>query len=169
MVMILSLGWPVVDRLHSEYRLRQGGQLVQSRLAAARVHAIDTGLPYEFRYEPGGQRFLVLPHDPQALHAQQVPGAHGPAKIGGKLPSPQAHFDAAAGGGQEIPGDWLTGIAAAAEFTGASWSAPILFYPDGTATHATLTIRDKKSQSVTVSVRPLTGAVSVSKITRGQP
>jgi prepilin-type N-terminal cleavage/methylation domain-containing protein len=168
MVMILSLAWPVVDRYLSEYRLRQGGLLIQSRLAAARVHAIDTGVPYEFRYEPGGQRFLVLPHDRQALLAQHVPGAHGPAKIAGKLPSAQAHFDAtSAGAGQSIPGDWLNGIAAAGEFTDATWSAPILFYPDGTAAHASLTIQDKKSQSVTVSVRHLTGAVSVSKIARG--
>jgi prepilin-type N-terminal cleavage/methylation domain-containing protein len=170
MVMILSLGWPVVERYHSEYRLRQGGLLIQSRLSSARVHAIDTGVPYEFRYEPGGQRFLVLPHDLQALQAQQVPGSHGPAKVAGKLPSPQAHFDAnapGATGGQSISAEWLTGIAAAAEFADATWSAPILFYPDGTSAHATLHIIDKKSQSVTVSVRPLTGAVSVSKITRG--
>lgn len=169
-VMILGLAWPVLDRYRSEYRLRQGGLLIQSRLSSARVHAIDTGVPYEFRYEPGGQKFLVLPHDEQALHAQQVAGSHGPAKIAGRLPSPQAQFDATApgaSGGQQIPGDWLTGIAAASEFSGATWSAPILFYPDGTAAHATLTIRDKKSQSVTVSVRPLTGAVSVSKIVRG--
>ena len=170
MVMILSLGWPVVERYHSEYRLRQGGLLIQSRLSAARVHAIDTGVPYEFRYEPGGQRFLVLPHDLQAVQAQHVPGSHGPAKVAGKLPSPQAHFDAGAlgaSGGQQIPAEWLTGIAAAADFSTATWSAPILFYPDGTAAHATLTIIDKKSQSVTISVRPLTGAVSVSKIARG--
>jgi hypothetical protein len=42
-----------------------------------------------------------------------------------------------------------------------------VFYPDGTAANVVLTIRDKKSQSVTVSVRPLTGAVTVSKIVRG--
>src|SRR5258708_38988994 len=30
MVMILGLGWPVVERYHSEYRLRQGGLLIQS-------------------------------------------------------------------------------------------------------------------------------------------
>jgi prepilin-type N-terminal cleavage/methylation domain-containing protein len=167
-VMILGLAWPMLERFHSEYRLRQGGQLVQSKLAAARVHAIDTGYPYEFRYEPGGQRFLVLPHDRQALFAQQNPGTHGPARIAGKLPAPQAEFDSTvAGAGQTIPAEWLTGIAAADGYAGASWSSPILFYPDGTAAQASLTIRDKKSQHITVSVRPLTGAVSVSKIERG--
>jgi prepilin-type N-terminal cleavage/methylation domain-containing protein len=172
MVMILGLAWPVLEKYRGEYRLRQGGLLIQSRLAAARVHAIDTGVPYEFRYEPGGQRFLVLPHDWQALHSQSVPGAHGPSKIAGKLPSAQAEFDPPGPGAaavQQISADWLTGIAAAAEFTDATWSAPILFYPDGTAARSTVTIRDKKSHTVTVtvSVRPLTGAVTVSKITRG--
>src|SRR5579863_8485904 len=164
MVMILGLAWPVLDKYRAEFRLRQGGLLIQSRLAAARVHAIDTGVPYAFRYEPGGQRFLVLPYDVQTLHSQSVPGTHGPAKIAGKLPSAQAEFDSTgATGGQSISADWLAGIAAASQFTDATWSAPILFYPDGTAARGAVTIRDKKSQSVTVSVRPLTAAVTVSK------
>lgn len=94
-----------------EYRLRQAGQLVQARLAGARVHAIDTGFEYQFLFEPGGQRFLVLPHDPHALSALSNAAADGagnagatrpPPRIAGRLPSPQAHFDAAATGG--LPG-----------------------------------------------------------------
>jgi hypothetical protein len=157
----------VLEKYQSQYRLRQGGQLVQSRLSAARVHSIDSGFVYQFRYEPGGQRFLVLPYDQQALAAQPVAGKRGPTKIAGKLPSAKAKFDSGGGGAQQVPGDWLSGIAAAGEFSGANWSAPILFYPDGTASPATLTIGDKKSQIVTISVRPLTGAIAVSKIERG--
>jgi len=166
LVVVLSLSWPVLDKFQSQYRLRQGGQLVQTRLSAARVHSIDSGFVYQFRYEPGGQRFLVLPFDQQALLAQPVAGKRGPTKIAGKLPSAKAKFNSS-GGGQQVPGEWLSGIAAAGEFSGASWSPPILFYPDGTATPATIMIGDHKSQVVTISVRPLTGAVTVSKIERG--
>jgi Tfp pilus assembly protein FimT len=167
LVLILGLSWPVLENYQSQYRLRQGGQLVQTRLSAARVASIDTGFVYQFRYEPGGQRFVVLPFDQQALLAQPVAGKAGPRKIAGKLPSAKAKFGSSAVGGQQVPGEWLTGIAAAGEFSGVSWSAPILFYPDGSASAATLAIGDKKSHIVSISVRPLTGAISVSKIEKG--
>lgn len=191
LVTVLSLTWPVLDKIHSQYRLRQGGQLVQVRLAAARVQAINSGLVYQFRYEPGGQRFVVLPFDQQALSAQPAPGTHGPRKLAGKLPSARARFEAphaaagmtgagagATGAGstsaaagvnsaQSLPAAWLAGIPDVDQFTDAAWSQPILFYPDGSASQSLLTIRDGKSDYVTVSVRSLTGSISVSKIERG--
>lgn len=182
---IVGLAWPALDRLHAQYRLRQGGQLVQARLAGARVHAIDTGYVYQFLFEPGGQRFVVLPHDAQALSAaaSAAPNTGGAAssaspgtgatripKLAGRLPSPNAHFDAASTGaaqGQQLAGEWLAGIPDAGDYSNATWSAPILFYPDGTASHAQLVLRDKNSQVVTVSIRALTGGISVSKIEHG--
>jgi hypothetical protein len=61
----------------------------------------------------------------------------------------------------------LTGLASADEFASVNWSAPVVFHPDGTAGMARIVIRDKKSRIVTVSVRALTGGVSVSKIENG--
>lgn len=173
LVTALAISWPVLDRIRTEYRLRQGGQLVQARMAGARVHAIDAGVDYQFRYEPGGQRFLILPYDAQAL-AVQTTGTAGatrpPARIAGRLPSTETHFDPASSGGsvpQTIPPEWLSGIHDADQFTGVNWSAPLLFHADGTAAAAQVAIRDKKSRIVVVSVRALTGGVSVSKIENG--
>src|SRR5204862_8120765 len=70
MVMIVGLLWPAIENLNTEYSLRQAGQLVQARMAGARVPAIDLGAPYQFRYEPGGRRFLVIPYDQQLLASQ---------------------------------------------------------------------------------------------------
>jgi Tfp pilus assembly protein FimT len=170
LVTIVGFAWPALEYLHSQYRLRQGGQLVQVRLAGARVHAIDTGFVYQFRFEPGGQKFLVLPYDSQALAGQSNAQTRRIPKIAGRLPSPNAQFDSGSTGAtsaQPVPGEWLTGISDAGQYAGVNWSAPILFYPDGTATAAQLVIRDKKSQVVTVSIRALTGGVSVSKIQKG--
>src|SRR6476646_10768141 len=61
----VALTWPALERFYLEHRVRQAGQLVQARLAGARVHAVDTGFDYQFRFEPDGQRFLVLPYDSQ--------------------------------------------------------------------------------------------------------
>jgi hypothetical protein len=169
---IIGLLWPALDNLHTEYRLRQGGALVQARMAGARVHAVDWGVPYQFRYEPGGQRFLVLPFDQQLLSGQSQATGSGrkPPRVAGTLPSAQASFDATGTGAsaaQPVPAEWLAGLPDAENFSGVAWSAPILFYPDGSAGTARIVIRDTKSRIVTVSVRALTGSVSVSKIENG--
>jgi hypothetical protein len=85
------------------------------------------------------------------------------------LPSAKAYFDAASfgGSGQPVPAEWLSGIPNAEEFTGVNWSAPIMFHPDGTAAQAQIVIRDKESRRVVISVRALTGGVSISKIENG--
>lgn len=178
---VTALAWPSFERLQMEYRLRQAGQLVQARLSGARVRAIDTGFEYQFLYEPGGQRFLILPHDAHALAslATAASGAAGnapagatrpPPRVAGRLPSPQAHFDPAAIAGlpgETVPPEWLAGVHDAGDFSGVAWSAPLVFRPDGTAQAGQIIIRDKKSHFVTIGVRALTGAVSVSPIENG--
>jgi len=170
LVMIVGLLWPALENLHAEYSLRQAGQLVQARMAGARVHAIDLGAPYQFRYEPGGRHFLVVPYDRQLLTSQSTGGTTKTPRVAGILPSARAAFDltgAAATGGVPVAAEWLTGFANADEFVSVNWSAPVVFHPDGTASMARVVIRDNKSRFVTVSVRPLTGGVSVSKIENG--
>jgi Tfp pilus assembly protein FimT len=168
MVLAIGIAWPAIAAIQGEYQLRQGGQLVQAKLASARLHAVETGYVYQFCFEPGGQKFIVLPFDQQALHIQASPGTRAPHKAGGKLASAKAHFEAAASpSSHAIPAEWLSGMTNAGEFSGATWSAPILFNPDGSASGATIQIVDKKSRTVTISVRPLTGAVTVSKIHSG--
>jgi hypothetical protein len=183
LVTVVAVSWPALSQFHLQYQLRQAGALVQARMGGARVHAVDSGVDYQFRFEPGGQRFLVIPSDQQALAASAASaGATGGAgsnpasgggsnrhyhKVAGRLPSAKAHFDPTSTGGtvpQPIPGEWLSGIHDADQFGGVNWSAPILFHADGTAAPAHIVIRDAKSRTVTISVRALTGGVSLSKI-----
>src|SRR5260370_35220797 len=72
---VVAVSWPALERFHLEYRVRQAGQLVQARLAGTRVHAIDTGYDYQFRFEPDAQRFLILPYASHALARLQPPSA----------------------------------------------------------------------------------------------
>ncbi|MBI3864867.1 MAG: GspH/FimT family pseudopilin [Planctomycetia bacterium] len=167
MVVAIGLAWPAIAVIQGEYRLRQGGQLVQAKLAWARLHAVETGHVYQFCFEPGGRKFIILPRDQEANTAQAGPGTRAPQKVGGSLPAENVHFDGTGVTTQTLPPEWLAGMTGEGNFTTVSWSAPILFYPDGSASSATLQIVDKKSRTVTVSVRPLTGAVSVSKIQSG--
>ncbi|MGE5192520.1 MAG: Tfp pilus assembly protein FimT/FimU [Deltaproteobacteria bacterium] len=54
LVTVVAVSWPALEQFHLQYQLRQGGALVQARMAGARVHAVDTGVDYQFRFEPGG-------------------------------------------------------------------------------------------------------------------
>jgi type II secretory pathway pseudopilin PulG len=51
----------------------------------------------------------------------------------------------------------------------ASWSTPILFYPDGRATGAQLTLVADDNYKLDISVRGLTGAVHIGRPTRIEP
>ena len=159
-VTALSLAWPSISQLLNYHSLQQGAQLVQARMAFARLHAIDAGVPYQFRYEPGGQRFLVIPYEF---------GAQG-AKVAGKLPSSAARFDPAgllSASSQPLAPEWLQGMPGAAEYAAVNWSSPVLFFPNGTATAGQVIIRDSKSGGVVLTVRALTGNVSVANLANG--
>jgi len=180
LVTIVAVSWPALQQFYLQYQLRQAGALVQARMAGARVHAIDTEVDYQFRFEPGGQRFIVLPFDTQALAESSASASsnsstashtarHFP-KLGGRLPSPRARFDPASSGAnspQSVPGEWLAGMRDADQYNGITWSAPILFHADGAASAGHIIIRDNKARTVTVSVRALTGGVSVTPIVNG--
>jgi prepilin-type N-terminal cleavage/methylation domain-containing protein len=86
LMMMAGLVWPSVTRLYSEHSLRQAAEGVRVRLTAARVNAIATGIAYQFRFEPSGRRFVVLP-----VSSDDAAGTPGqstrPAwKVSGALP-----------------------------------------------------------------------------------
>jgi hypothetical protein len=60
-----------------------------------------------------------------------------------------------------IPDDLLAGIPSEADFVGALWSPPTLFHPDGTATDFEVAIVGDKKEQVRLTLRALTGAVTV--------
>ena len=60
---------------------------------------------------------------------------------------------------QVLAESWLAYLDNAALASGAMWSPPVLFYPDGTATDAKAIILDKNQQAIQLWVRGLTGAV----------
>ncbi|MCL2117240.1 MAG: prepilin-type N-terminal cleavage/methylation domain-containing protein [Planctomycetaceae bacterium] len=49
-------------------------------------------------------------------------------------------------------------------FSSGTWSQPILFYPDGTTSTATILIKNEQARCIELHLRGLTGAVAVSAI-----
>ena len=72
LVAVASAVTPTVVTRMSEYRLKQGAEVARSAMAATRIHAIDLSSVYQFRYEPGGRRYLAVPTDSDAVAAAQT-------------------------------------------------------------------------------------------------
>jgi type II secretory pathway pseudopilin PulG len=89
----MAVSWPAVQRLASRQNLAQAAETARIRLLSARIHAIEQGLPYQFRFEPDGSRFVILPGD--AATEPTLPPGGGTVRLpvaSGKLPG-KVQFD----------------------------------------------------------------------------
>jgi prepilin-type N-terminal cleavage/methylation domain-containing protein len=168
LTLILGLAWPSLSRLFAHHRLQQAAELLSARMSAGRVHSVESGLIYQFRFEPGGRRFLLVPYDREQIDTAD-PNASRAIRVVGMLPD-SCRFE----GGQSftdkgttIPDEWLAGLANEADFVGTQWSQPVLFHPDGSATDFEVAVVGDKKEQVVLTLRGLTGSVVVSSNPRG--
>lgn len=182
-VMVASLAWPPLMRYVRERTIREQAHVVRIELAAARRRAIDAGLVYQFRYEPDGRRFLVLPHDrpdigsgsnssQEAAAAQAA--ADGIEVVSGELAAscrfgvlkaqnPLTHAEQAVFT-ERLPEEWLALVPDSQGLRETSWAPAICFYSDGTADNATVTILDAEDRQIEITVRGLTGTIEAGPI-----
>lgn len=187
LAVMAAITWPGLQRAWVKQSLDEATEMVRIHLARTRNYAIDSVLIYEFRYEPGGNRFVVVPHEPVEILSEQTnidpqgqvsegSSADQLIRMGGILPdgvrfAEVINEEAVKLGQPEIKpppvpiADWqLQGLPNADELSGVAWSEPMLFYPDGSAQQAVLRVEDEYEQRVEISVRGLTGAVSTRQI-----
>ena len=135
--------------------------------------ALDSGVTYQFRFEPEGQHYLMIPYESDVLAAPDASSGDSASTLGGasfkyagKLPEDIrfAFEEDVDGTAERLPDELLDGLPDAHDLKDAAWSPPLLFYPDGTAIDAAFRAIDSKSQLVRLSVRGLTGAVTVSSV-----
>ncbi len=178
LVIIASLSWPRMMRYVQENSLKQNVETVRRELAATRIHAIESGLTYQFRYEPTGQMFLVFPFErptvPESTDAtmtNRIPSEAKLKTVEGQL-STEFQFEPTTDsmgqsmGGQRLNENWLSLLKNGARYTQTAWSPPILFRPSGESQDARLIVRDKSGNTVTLNVRGLTGGVTVEPMRR---
>lgn len=190
---IVGLTWPAVGRYLGEQPIKNAAEMSRRQLGSVRHKSQMTGLIYQFRYEPGGQRFVVLPFE---LDPQQVtPSENGSSAtvttgtttsaallevVSGTL-DPTCRFasstDASgmfaasnittAATTERIPEALLALLPNGSELASVSWSPPMLFYPDGTADDGALSILDEDQRTISLSLRGLTGTVTVGPMEKG--
>ncbi len=169
---------PSVIGVLANYHLKEGTQHVQAALAGTRVHAIDATSIYEFRFEPGGRRYVAVPIDLEVLSSPGTALSSDGASVAagmfeaGMLPETLSfQVLPLAGPPPESPplpagGDpgWQAGMAKlpkAGDYAGANWSDPIYFRPDGTASDAMFSIVDSRGSGYRITVREVTGEIFV--------
>jgi prepilin-type N-terminal cleavage/methylation domain-containing protein len=157
-LLLTSLSWSPLLRFSREYRVKESSEEVRRVFAGTRTQALENDVTYQCRIEVGGRRYIRVPYEKSqdGSNAGSVPGG----AESGELPIGMT-FSAVNGleGGGQISPELLSGVGT--EFAQVGWSGPILFFPDGTATSAVLDIVDEMSTTRRISVRDLTGAVTV--------
>jgi hypothetical protein len=159
----ISITPALMERL-KEDRLRQGEAGAIAVMRGARVHALHSGIPYQFRFETGGSRYIALPFDADALQPVVVtsgqPAPPSCWKNAGKLPKSVNFVSSTLVGApvQGLPAEWLYGLEDAQALSQVNWSEPIVFQPDGTTSGGVIEVTNGRTTRWLV-VRQLTGDV----------
>ena len=173
LVTVAALSGPRMMRYMEENSLKQNVETVRRELAATRILAIESGLTYQFRFEPTAQAFVILPYDRPEIVATdaQSTSSSKVKSIVGHLSS-DSQFEPATDktgkstGGQRLDDLWLALLKNGALYTETVWSQPILFRPNGESQDSHLVIRDKNGNTIELTVRGLTGGVRVERMRR---
>jgi prepilin-type N-terminal cleavage/methylation domain-containing protein len=163
-VAMFGISWPLMERAYGDLKLKESAEKVRLKMGAARIHAIDSGLAYQFRVESEGHRFLFVPYD----HATEADLQDSVLEQeDGELPEGLS-FQAVSEDAtlEKIDEGVLGGFANKSKLAEADWLAPLVFYPDGSATEATFRLVDEEDQCIEISLRELTSRIEVSAVQR---
>ncbi|WP_417847405.1 pilus assembly FimT family protein [Thalassoglobus sp.] len=180
-VAIAGISWPRMSGFLKRESVMGNVEQVRQVLDHARVQAVEDGITYQFRFEPNGRKYVLLPYDLQ-VHADEQASASQTLQGAGagsiKLAMThelsedcQFYMPTTLISDQpmileRLPEAWLKMVQNGVQHRDVSWSAPILFFADGSATTGAVTVVDEDKRYITVSVRGLTGAVVTSRISQ---
>lgn len=172
LAVLVGVTVPNALRLYADSRLSEAAEQVRQQVAGARIRAIDSGLIYQFRYEPDGRRFLVCPYETEREASNAAAQGTGVTtgvgkftKFAGELPEGFRFIACCVGSAstsQQVPEELLDGLPNAGDWAAVAWSPPITFFPDGTAIDAAFELEDPRQYTLRFEVRGLTGAVKFS-------
>lgn len=183
LALLAGLTWPAALRYLKDHDLNRNVQIVRGELDRCRLKAIETGLIYQFRHEPNGQKFVILPEERPDL-GSQIPGESTPTAaqppssiipvVSGELGAEMGFGDVADGLRMAEPvvveklGEEWVNLFTDAHFNvgDVGWAPAIRFFPDGSSSGGDVMVHDSARRVVRLSVRDLTSAITVHPIER---
>lgn len=177
LVVLAAITWPALDRPIANQRLRKAADVVRVEWARVRVKATSSGQTCMFRYALDGNRYAIqYQADPEFV--SQATSGDGFGAFSKDLQSAavvQATERTLPEGVTFVAGE--TSFAAGSEMivseqqlstTEFGWSEPILFYPDGTTSTASVQLKNEYDRTIEISLRGLTGVVTVGEVQSGE-
>lgn len=160
---VVSFAVPALLDANDLRELESDAELIVEGIAEGRAKAIESGLVYQFRFESGGNKFIIVP-DPNEL--SEADKESGSVKVWGNLGEQMELRKELedAGPGEQLDSEWFEGMKDAGELAGAQWSDPVEFSFEGTAEDSFFYLLDEQQRSIRIRIRGLTGAVSVSRV-----
>lgn len=167
LVVVGSLAAPLFEGSFSSLRLRSGTDQVLASWSQARTHAIEAGIIYQFRFKPAGNTYRLEPwsidEDSDALLIDR-------AEIRTDVSNDEAEIETwtleetlpeqiVFGSAESVSSDGLgeRQVTRLDQDRMSHWSAPILFFPDGTTSSASLLLKNSKNVFQRATLRSLTG------------
>lgn len=177
LVGLASLGWPQLQTSLRKSELQSAARQISKDLSQARMKAMQTGIPYEFRYQPEQRTYEIL--------AQQAPGAGEVAassegapledKTTTEQPEPERIRREIAEGLKFVA---LAEVSNKAAETSAplelasadtDWSRPIVFYPNGRSSPGMVELEGDREFRVEIRLNSLTGATNSTPAHKSSP
>jgi Tfp pilus assembly protein FimT len=174
LLIVSGLVFPPVLRMIADQPLKEAAERARAQIANVRLKALDSSAAWQFRFEPGGRRFLWMPEElPQATAGSNGAGAATSSTATstqltfGELPKGVNFLSDVNGIAltvERLPQQLVAGLPNGYQLAQVGWSAPLSFQPDGSAMDSELAVIDARDQQIRLSVRGFTGGVTVSSI-----
>jgi Tfp pilus assembly protein FimT len=159
LVIIGSLIMPLFEGAFTSVRLRRATDQLLASWSETRDRAIETGQIQQFRYQPESGNYRSEPWYPEDVVAAIAEPAEPVEDI--VLPQDVVFAEGDVEAFDPTAGSQLTAMGQ--EGSGA-WSSPILFFPDGSTSSATLLLRNERRIFQRATLRALTGIGRASEL-----
>lgn len=176
LVMLASLSWPAIEGILHGTRLRAAGDQIRGAWGAARVDAVESGEIVVFRFALGGNQYRIerwaadadasLDEDRGKDEQRKSAPVEGKRNQGAQLPEgiDFAENQTLAEAGADQRAAASAALAGASAESEAGWSAPIVFYPDGTASGAQVILKGEGDVYLALRLRGVTGGSTASEL-----
>lgn len=173
LVIVAAMAAPALERPLAAQKLRKAAELVQSQWDKARVRAMQTGQILVFQYQPTTGRYRVQPWTTEeslvessaTVDPTNPNASSGAVGVLAELPEGVEFLTSFTQSDTRSLSveEELSRMSQSASLEN-SWSAPVLFYPDGTATSAEVTLANQTGSYVSIRLRGLTGVARVGDV-----